>query len=351
MDAESDNKLRPKIFSQYGIETDEDALRVMPSGFTDLSTITVGFASLCPGETVVLSARMYSRPRIDTKRRDALAIFNITDTTNSLPVFCWGDNAWQAYNSDIDIGELIHITGMVRENQESGLLTLTDARLISPNRAGAVEPIYTGDGYRSSTYIERIVKDPAIRQAAANKILSFFPGETSRSILVRCGVRNNISLEDWLLALHCPSNMSEASAAMAVAHRLAALEVCFQAMSLQHKEEVPDSAIPLQPKQVANLIAGLPFPLTEDQQSAIISICEDLIVDIPSRRLISGDVGTGKTACFAVAAAAAYLAATGSEASVPQSSQGVNAMHRELKAQYDTGGKGAATTALADAKV
>lgn len=300
--------IKPKFLSAHGIEVDQDALRVIPSGFTDLSQITVGFASLRQGESVILSARLLTRPRIDTSRRDALAIFNITDTTDSLPVFCWGPNAWDAFNSDLDIGELVHVMGVVRENPETGLLSLTDGRIIPATRAGGVEPLYPGDAQRSSSYIEKLVTSPAIRAAAAERILELFPGETSTSVLRRCGVRNGISLEDWLLALHCPTSMAEASTALAVARRLVALEVCFQAMSLQKRTEVPGSAIPIQPKQVATLIASLPFTITGDQEAAIVAMCEDLITDIPSRRLLSGDVGTGKTACFAVPAAAAYMA-------------------------------------------
>src|SRR5690606_14166300 len=52
----------------------------------------------------------------------------------------------------------------------------------------------------------------------------------------------------------------------------------------------------------------IPFPLTYDQRKAIWEIVQDLNAPHPMRRILSGDVGTGKTLTFMVPAVAAYQA-------------------------------------------
>jgi ATP-dependent DNA helicase RecG len=52
------------------------------------------------------------------------------------------------------------------------------------------------------------------------------------------------------------------------------------------------------------IVAGLPFALTADQVQAVDEVLADLATDEPMRRLLQGDVGSGKTAVAAVALAA-----------------------------------------------
>jgi ATP-dependent DNA helicase RecG len=56
------------------------------------------------------------------------------------------------------------------------------------------------------------------------------------------------------------------------------------------------------------IVAGLPFTLTGDQGAAVAAVAADLGMERPMRRLLQGDVGSGKTAVAAVALATAVRA-------------------------------------------
>jgi ATP-dependent DNA helicase RecG len=61
--------------------------------------------------------------------------------------------------------------------------------------------------------------------------------------------------------------------------------------------------VEVDPGELATLLAALPFELTGDQRQAVDEIVGDLASDRPMRRLLQGDVGSGKTAVAAVALA------------------------------------------------
>ncbi len=62
-------------------------------------------------------------------------------------------------------------------------------------------------------------------------------------------------------------------------------------------------ALPLDPEAQKRLVAALGFPLTGAQERAVAAVARDLDATIPMRRLLMGDVGTGKTAVALAAAA------------------------------------------------
>jgi ATP-dependent DNA helicase RecG len=113
--------------------------------------------------------------------------------------------------------------------------------------------------------------------------------------------------QELLRTLHLPRSVAEGKKALEVARKLAAEAVVRKAVAAKARQPVSQSAIPIRKDIVDTLIASLGFTLTGDQSKAIQEIVHDLRSAYPMRRLVSGDVGSGKSIVFMVPAVAAHL--------------------------------------------
>lgn len=112
-----------------------------------------------------------------------------------------------------------------------------------------------------------------------------------------------VPLVDALCAVHRPNNAKELEAAR---HRLAFEELLqFQlgTLMLKHRSSGQSGMAMSESTSIQDFYDHLPFSLTGAQQKAIRTICQDLCKQKPMNRLLQGDVGSGKTAVAAAAAA------------------------------------------------
>lgn len=115
-----------------------------------------------------------------------------------------------------------------------------------------------------------------------------------------------MGLTDAIRTVHRPESAAQLEAAR---YRLAFEELLlFQlgTLMLRHHASGQTAAAMSPQTDLADFYAALPFSLTGAQKHAIEVICRDLCTAKPMNRLLQGDVGSGKTA---VAAAAAAFAA------------------------------------------
>ena len=116
---------------------------------------------------------------------------------------------------------------------------------------------------------------------------------------------NELCALDWALQnIHFPPDFE----ALAIAKKRLIFEefYTFALGAAGSRQTETRKAAKMPDRDITPLTKLFPFELTGAQKRAIDAISSDLSSDKPMRRLVSGDVGSGKTA---VAAAAAYLAA------------------------------------------
>ncbi len=109
-------------------------------------------------------------------------------------------------------------------------------------------------------------------------------------------------IAEAIRGIHFPSDFSELEKAK---RRLIFEELYRFALGSMCKREKTITTTPLSDADISSLKVQLPYTLTGAQIRAISEISGDLASGYPMRRLVSGDVGSGKTV---VAAAAAYIA-------------------------------------------
>ena len=106
-----------------------------------------------------------------------------------------------------------------------------------------------------------------------------------------------------LRGIHNPSDFKVLERAK---RRLIFEELYKFALGAGEKRDKAQTAPRLSDTDISPLTAALPYTLTGAQSRAVLEIAADMASGVPMRRLVSGDVGSGKTV---VAAAAAYIAA------------------------------------------
>lgn len=138
----------------------------------------------------------------------------------------------------------------------------------------------------------------------ASYILSHFPGMDEEYLIRRSRIKFR-SLRDMLLAIHAPASLQTAHDGIAAARALSAFEVVFNAERQTAKKPNPKSVINVREGDIARLIATFPHELTYHQREGIADIVKDLRAPYQMCRLLSGDVGFGKTEVAVIPAIAA----------------------------------------------
>ena len=105
------------------------------------------------------------------------------------------------------------------------------------------------------------------------------------------------SRADAILAVHLPRSLEEAAAARSrlVLEELILLQLGLLLHKARERARAQAPALPAPGVAAQRFLAALPFALTDHQQQAIAEIEADLQQEAPMRRLLQGDVGSGKT--------------------------------------------------------
>lgn len=230
-------------------------------------------------------------------------------------------------------------------NTEWGL-QLVGATLVAPERVGRIVPIYRPKkGVASQETLLSKMNLALDHAEIAGQLLCGELGMHAQDIVRDLQIEQyRPCLSDVFFDIHEPRNLQEAEEGLRLAKALAVLQITAAAKRVSMRIPNKHSMIHITSSEVDKLIAQLPFPPTEDQRKAINEIVYDLQAPFPMRRLLSGDVGTGKTVTYlvpfiaAAKAGARVVIQTPNELLVAQISNEIREYFPDIKVHAVTGG-------------
>ncbi|PIS08043.1 hypothetical protein COT78_00315 [Candidatus Berkelbacteria bacterium CG10_big_fil_rev_8_21_14_0_10_43_13] len=234
-----------------------------------------------------------------TRRRGfTITEAQVVDGTGTIKVV-WFNQPYLA--KMLQVGSSVILNGKIAEDFYGDGFVME-----SPTRANRpkIVPVYGETEGISSFFIAKIFSK--IKHLIGD-VEEWLPQSLVASTEDQVPSKKMLSIQEAIANIHEPKN----SMILAMARRRLAFDELFlislqsqltkQAISKQRAEKIETDISILQ-----KFIADLPFELTVDQKKSIWQIVKDLEKTRPMNRLLSGDVGSGKTI---VAAAAAFVTA------------------------------------------
>jgi ATP-dependent DNA helicase RecG len=299
----------PTIAAMLGekkIATVEDLLLHLPFRYEDrLNPRALG--ELKPGETASVIAEVRGAALLRTKR---MPLFEMTVGQGITSMKClWFHGTY--LEGKFKPGQMVALYGRV-EASRSGrgfkmiqpqfeiLPDSSDDALDRVLEVGRITPVYEslGGSRLASRWIRRMVWN--ILEELKGKVPETLPASLPVSLVERLGLGNR---EQALREVHFPpagTPMAQLQAAATPAHRRLIFEELFYLeMGLEVKrrrfQEKAGVAFETGDRVRAALRSVLPFHPTAAQKRALGEIAGDMRRPVPMRRLLQGDVGSGKT--------------------------------------------------------
>jgi ATP-dependent DNA helicase RecG len=298
-----------EVLAAKGIHSVDDLLHYLPFRYEDrLNPRTI--AELRPGEMATVIAEVRNSGLFRTRRAP---IFQMTAGQGRARLRCIWFNA--AYLRDrFQPGQIVALYGKVEEDHRGGELQLvqpqveilgdggdgaaeaSEKKLAASLEVGRIVPIYesAGNGRLTSRWFRRVI----------HTALENLPPEMPDP--VPAAVRRHLSLippREAIKRVHWPEageSLQDLQSSRTPAHiRLIFEELFFIELGLELKRRQQKAetgvAFRLDDAVRSAIKKILPFHPTEAQKRALKEIAGDMAQPAPMRRLLQGDVGSGKT--------------------------------------------------------
>ncbi len=286
--------------ARLGLHTVRDLLFDLPFGWEEYGA-PVTVRELRPGEpATVVGTLVAVGARRSPRRGMQLTEAVLQDEAGGRLRLVWFNQPFVAQR--LERGQRLRVAGAVSRSRYDSWLEMRNPHhepVAAPRRVGGLMPKYhltAGlTSRRMARWVEQLLpladrlEDPVPPQTRERK------GLWGVAEAVRRGHQPS-SLSEWRRARERMgyAELLELQAAFLLARRRIAAE---RATPIPYRQEVIEA-----------FKANLGFQLTHAQRRAIWEVYKDLQQPIPMNRLINGDVGSGKTAVAAAAAAMAWAA-------------------------------------------
>ena len=283
--------------ARLGVSTPREALWYLPFRYDD-------FSELRPLGELMPDEKQSARVRVDAVRvepgfgrRPQRVIAQLSDETGSAEAIWFGR---RFVERRLRTGDQLIVSGKVTQRGWRPQFTSPEFSPIGHEsvHTARVVPVYRLGG----TITQKRLRELLARILEASLPAVDDPLEADE----RGGLPG---LADALRTAHFPEEAADVADALdrLAFDELLALQLTL-AQARRARERLNAPSIAITDVQRAEIVAALPFELTGDQRNAVDAVLDDLAADRPMRRLLQGDVGSGKTAVAAVALAAAVRA-------------------------------------------
>jgi len=283
--------------AKLGITTPREVLWYLPFRYDDFSELRA-LGDLLPDE------KQSARVRVDAVRiepgfgrRPQRVIAQLSDDTGSAEAIWFGRRFVERRLRPND--ELI-VSGKVTQRGWRSQFTSPEFSPVGHEsvHTARVVPVY---------HLAAGVTQKRLRELLARALEAALPAvEDPLTDTERAGLP---PLADALRTAHFPEDAADITEALdrLAFDELLALQLAL-AQARQARQQLHAPPISVTDAELAEIVGALPFTLTGDQAAVVESVIDDLALDRPMRRLLQGDVGSGKTAVAAVALACAVRA-------------------------------------------
>lgn len=293
---------RASVLREAGIATVGDLLSRLPRRYLDRSRI-VAIADAPVGEEITLVGQVGSvskPPPFRKGRRSPPLTVDVVDDSGRLRCV-WFQGA--RYHK-LEVGDLIALSGRIEVYRGKRQVSHPEYEFVSGELDSGEE-----DGERQTLHTGRVIPlygsseelgETGLRSRGFRRLLSaaldLAPGIVTQLPEGAEGRHNLIDLPQALRDVHFPPDVESAE----IARRRLAFEELYLlqrelARRRQDLQSTPSAAVDESVDLVPRLVQSLPFELTTAQQRCLREIDQDIGSQVPMRRLLHGDVGSGKT--------------------------------------------------------
>ena len=292
-------KVRPTLARLIGGETYLDLLFHLPVNWIDRRNRS-SIDALQVGEIATVTATV---DQVTPSRGKWPSRVRLSDETGALTLIYFHANA-QWLERTFKVGEQVMVSGLIDDYQGGRQITHPD-HVINPEKdedLPEVEPVYPMTANLTPKALRKFL-------AAALEAIPDLDEWIDPHLIKR---NNWPGFKQALLRLHQPKVYDPEGFATA-RQRLSYDEALAREMAMGQarlaRERRHARAIPRAIGAERNIIEALPFKPTRSQMDAYSDVAIDMGRPVPMRRMIQGDVGSGKT--LVAALAAAQVAASG----------------------------------------
>jgi ATP-dependent DNA helicase RecG len=307
--AASGIRIPPRLIEaleRKGLRRVGDLLFLLPRIYEDRRRLST-LRELHPGErgVAVGTVRMAGDVVLRPGKRGFRAV--LADSTGSITLTWFQTGPWM--KGRLPVGKRLIVSGELRATPVGREMVHpevepADERAGPSLHMGRIVPVYPG----FERHEQRQVRELVARVAAAH--LGAVGDPLPPALRQRLGL---LGLGEALARLHQPpadASVAELDGHRGPPHRRLAFDELFflhlgMALRRQGVKSEAGIAFHIDGDRLARARAMLPFSLTRAQARAVAEISRDMAFPEPMHRLLQGDVGSGKTAVAAIAAALA----------------------------------------------